>query len=65
MQVTTPRAATVCSVRLIGAPGVVGGISVVVMVSGIATGGAVRPAATSSVFTDCATAAGVTAAAAS
>ena len=62
---TVPVAATMPSVRLIGAPGVVGGISDVVMVSGSATGGVVSPAATSSVFTDCATAAGVTAADAS
>ena len=62
---TAPVAATNLSVRLIGAPGVVGGISDVAMVSGIATGGVVPPAATSTVFTDCATAAGVTAADAS
>jgi hypothetical protein len=46
---------------LIGAPGVVVGTVVVVIVSGIATWGAVLPVATSSLFTDCATAAGVTA----
>ena len=56
-----PVPATDCSGRLIGAPGVVGGTVVVVIVSGIATWGAVLPVATSSLFTDCATAAGVTA----
>ena len=51
--------------RLIGAPGVVGGMVLVVIVSGIATGGARVRVAHVFLLTDCATAAGVTAAEAS
>ena len=61
LQVNVPIDASVCSDRVYAAPGCAETSAVVVIVSGTATLGVVIPAATSSVLTDWAAAAGVTA----
>ena len=65
VHVLAPVPANVCSVCWYAPPGVALASPAVVIVSGSAKRGCVMPCAASSVFTECATMAGVTAAAAS